>query len=80
MVCPMCIAAAFAANAPVIAAAFGGLAALKLASPKQRQGVTPQKPQRVTPEDDRVNAAPTVRPVTRVAPYKAPSMVSHNVQ
>eukprot|EP00798_Chlamydomonas_sp_ICE-L_P005016 gene5016-34801_t len=30
MVCPLCIAAAITANAPAIAAAFGGVAALKV--------------------------------------------------
>eukprot|EP00798_Chlamydomonas_sp_ICE-L_P021220 gene21220-28131_t len=30
MVCPLCVAAAITANAPAIAAAFGGVAALKL--------------------------------------------------
>jgi len=43
MVCPVCVATALAANAPAIAAAFGGAAAVKMAL-QRRQLVCQRAP------------------------------------
>lgn len=75
MVCPVCVAAAITANAPAIAAAFGGVAAMKLAFQRGRETAVCQRKLDATASEDvqgarnRVAAAP-VRTAVRKAPFK----------
>ena len=80
MVCPVCLAAAITANAPALAAAVSGVAAIKVAfnkrdPPKSKK----QSPRAESCATERVPAAAKRRSEVRAAPFK-PSMVRRGEQ